>query len=357
MEKLGVPSSTFWKGKRVLITGHTGFKGTWLMNWLNLLGASIAGLSYSGYPKTVLGNVDAALDFVLDADISDDDWQERISKFQPEIVFHLAAQSLVFTGIVNPQETFKTNVIGSIKILELMNTISSIITVVIITTDKVYQITNQHHPRKEEDPLGGLDPYSASKSAVELIAKAWPIDERQSLLTARSGNVIGGGDDATKRLVPDLIRAWRLGEAINLRSPMGIRPWLHVLEPLRGYLLLAEIGFSHPSLRQSFNFAPNLNNHVRVKEIAQRALATLPASSGFEIREESTFEFFETKELVLDATKAKTQLNWAPVWGWEKALEMTLKWYQKFYQGTAPALLYKSDLESYIKDLESSNNV
>jgi CDP-glucose 4,6-dehydratase len=354
VEKLGIPSPSFWRDKRVLVTGHTGFKGTWLMNWLNELGATTAGLSYSGYPKTILGNIDAQIDFNIDADIRGDDWQEKISNFQPQIIFHLAAQSLVYTGIINPQETFETNVIGSIHILELMDTITSIITVVIITTDKVYQIGNGDRPRIEEDPLGGVDPYSASKSAVELIAKAWPIGNEQSLLTARSGNVIGGGDAATKRLVPDLIRAWHSGEVISLRSPMGIRPWLHVLEPLRGYLLLAEFGFTQNSLRQSFNFAPSPDNHVMVKEIAQRALATLPSNHGFAIQEQSTIEFFETKELMLNATKAKTQLNWSPIWGWEKAVDITFNWYQKFYQGVNPTSLYKADLDFYVNDLESS---
>jgi len=357
MEKLGIPSPLFWRDKRVLVTGHTGFKGTWLIHWLNELGAITAGLSYSGYPKTILGNVDMQLDLDIDTDIRSDHWQEKISNFQPQIIFHLAAQSLVYTGMVDPKYTFETNVIGSVHILELMNTITSIVTVVIITTDKVYQIGSGDSPRTEEDPLGGLDPYSASKSAVELIAKAWPIGNDQCLLTARSGNVIGGGDAAKKRLLPDLIRAWNSGKEMNLRSPMGIRPWLHVLEPLRGYLLLAELGFSPSLSRQSFNFAPSANNHVRVKEIAQRVFVTLPLKQGFEIHEQSTNEFFETKELMLNANKAKTQLYWSPVWGWEKAVDITINWYQKFYQGVDPTTLYKADLDLYINDLESNRRV
>lgn len=353
MEALGVPSESFWNGKRVLLTGHTGFKGSWLHYWLNEYGAHTAGLSFSGYPKTVLGTPIIPTSLELDADISKVGWQKQVSDYAPEIVFHLAAQSLVYTGYQDPKTTFETNVVGSLHLLEVLRNTPSIRVMVMITTDKVYRIENGNTPRVESDPIGGSDPYSASKGAVELIVRGWPTSPEQSLVTARSGNVIGGGDDAPKRLIPDLFRAWADNQSISLRSPSGIRPWLHVLEPLRGYLLLAEKSYSSPGTRGAYNFAPRISDQVRVESIAQRALEILPPRAGFEINNLPTAEFPETPELLLDGTKASDELNWRPIWSWTTAVDKSLRWYQQFHEGISAEALFKQDIHSYINELEN----
>lgn len=345
------PNRSFWKDKRVLLTGHTGFKGTWLLQWLTELGADVAGVSFSGYPKTVLEISTTPLVMEIDADISKRAWQKQIIDYAPEIVFHLAAQSLVFTGLKDPRTTFETNVVGSMHLLELLESIPSIRVMVVITTDKVYRIEKGNRPRIEIDPIGGNDPYSASKGAIELMVNCWPISSNQSIATARSGNVIGGGDDAPKRLIPDLVRAWKEGQSLFLRSPSGIRPWLHVLEPLRGYLLLAEKCYVSPGSRLTFNFAPNIVDQVRVDAIAQRAVEILPQQDGFAISALSQAEFPETSELLLNASKAYEELNWQPIWRWTTAVDKTLSWYQQFHQGVSADLLFKQDIHSYTKEL------
>ena len=263
----------------------------------------------------------------------------------------MAAQSLVYTGYEDPKTTFETNVVGSLHLLEVLRNTPSIRVMVVITTDKVYRIENGNSPRVESDPIGGSDPYSASKGAVELIVRGWPISPEQSLTTARSGNVIGGGDDAPKRLIPDLFRAWADNRSISLRSPSGIRPWLHVLEPLRGYLLLAEKCYSSPGSRGAYNFAPQISDQVRVEAIAQRALEILPPHAGFKINNLPEAEFPETPELLLDGTKASDELNWRPIWDWTTAVEKSLLWYQKFHEGTSAEVLFKQDIHSYIDEL------
>lgn len=283
----------------------------------------------------------------IDCDIASHDWKKQVLDFSPEIVFHLAAQSLVFTGLRNPVETFETNVLGSLRVLELLESNPSIKTMVIITTDKVYKPEFGTSPRVEGDPIGGIDPYSASKGSVELMVHSWPLNSNQSLATARSGNVIGGGDNAEKRLIPDVIRAWRDATPINLRSPDGIRPWLHVLEPLRGYLLLAESGYLRPGTKNQFNFAPSMTNHVSVRTIAERAVEILPRHNNFLIVTSSDNKFPETSELFLNGSKAFRDLDWMPVWDWEKALEMTLRWYVRFYEGSMAESLIQNDIENY----------
>lgn len=351
MEALGNPSSDFWRGKRILLTGHTGFKGSWLHYWLNELGAQTAGLSFSGYPKTVLGSSSIPTSLEIDADISTRSWQSQVYDYAPEIVFHLAAQSLVYTGFQDPKTTFETNVVGSLHLLEILESTPSIRVMVVITTDKVYRIEKGNPPRIESDPIGGNDPYSASKGAVELIVRGWPITSKQSLATARSGNVIGGGDDAPKRLIPDLVRAWVEERSISLRSPSGIRPWLHVLEPLRGYLLLAESLYSAPGSRGAYNFAPQISDQVRVDAIAQRAFEFLPPRKGFAINQVTESEFPETPELLLNATKARDELHWQPIWDWTTAVDKSLNWYQQFHEGVSAEKLFKDDIHSYIKEL------
>lgn len=344
-------NGSFWKGERVLLTGHTGFKGTWLLQWLIELGADVARLSFSGYTKTLLGISTTPLLIEIDVDISNSDWQKRISDYAPEIVFHLAAQSLVFTGLKDPKMTFETNVVDSMHVLELLKRVPSIRAMTVITTDKVYRIEKDNRPRIETDPLGSNDPYSASKGAVELMVNCWPINSNQSIATTRSDNVIGGEDDASKRLIPYLVRAWKEGHALSLRSPSGIRLWLLVLEPLRGYLLLAEKCYSSPGARFIFNFAPDILDQVRVDAIAKRVVEILPQREGFTINTLLDAEFPETPELLLNASKAYAELDWKPIWLWTTAADKALNWYQQFHQGVNSDLLFKQDIYSCTEEL------
>jgi CDP-glucose 4,6-dehydratase len=359
MEKVdkGIPSQTFWSGRKVLLTGHTGFKGIWMSHWLKFLGAEVMGLSYSGYESTVLCKPPSLVMAEIDHDILSRDWQEKVVDFAPEIVFHLAAQSLVYSGFLNPVKTFETNTVGSLHVLELLEKVPSIKTVVITTTDKVYKINRGDKPRVESDPIGGSDPYSASKGTVELMAHAWPLGSNQKIFTVRSGNVIGGGDASPKRLLPDLVRAWKVDQPVTLRSPFGIRPWLHVLEPIRGYLVLAERANQLPLSREAFNFAPSTNDHVNVGSIADRAYNVLPKRGDFNVIQSSTEEFPETLELLLDASKARDLLDWKPVWTWKTAVDRTLEWYVDFYDGKNPESLFQRDLEAHITDFENGSRL
>jgi CDP-glucose 4,6-dehydratase len=355
MEKvaLGIPSQTFWSGRKVLLTGHTGFKGIWMSHWLRFLGAEVMGLSYSGYESTVLYKSPSLVTAEIDNDLLSRKWQEKVTDFAPEIVFHLAAQSLVYSGFLDPVKTFETNTVGSLHVLELLKRVPSIKTILITTTDKVYRINSGEKPRVETDPIGGSDPYSASKGTVELMAHAWPLGGNQKIFTVRSGNVIGGCDASPKRLLPDLVSAWKADQPVTLRSPLGIRPWLHVLEPLRGYLVLAERANQFASSREAFNFAPSASDHVNVGAIAERAFNVLPKRGEFKVAQSLTEEFPETLELLLDATKARDLLDWKPVWNWKTAVDRTLEWYIDFYDGKNPESLFQRDLEAHIKDFEN----
>lgn len=316
------------------------------------MGAEIAGLSFSGYGSTVLERSSAPLSLDIDQDIGTRLWQAEVADFAPQIIFHLAAQSLVFTGLHDPVGTFETNFMGSLHVLELFQTLPSIQTIIVATTDKVYEISDGDSAKIETDALGGKDPYSASKGTVELLARSWPITSTQRLLTGRSGNVIGGGDSSPKRLIPDLVRAWKNNDELFLRSPSGIRPWLHVLEPLRGYILLAERSKTLTQNKAAFNFAPPKSDHVSVINLADRAMNCLPSRDGFKIVESSNDTFPETLELLLDSSKAKKVLDWYPVWSWDTAVDKTLGWYKQYFEGRGASLLIQKDIHDYLLDLE-----
>jgi len=347
-----LPDPIFWSNQKVLITGHTGFKGQWLTNWLSKMGAKVAGLSYSNYPKTFLG--ENSLDgspYDFDFDICSEDWQGRIENFEPTVIFHLAAQALVSTGFRNPSDTYRTNVFGTMQVLNFFHKSTSAKTLIVITTDKVYKNKDAHLPKNEEDLLGGNDPYSASKGALELMVGGWPLREDQQISTVRSGNVIGGGDLSAHRLIPDLLRAWQSGRTIDLRNPSGIRPWLHVLEPIRGYIVLAERLAQMNSPLGPVNFAPRYEDHVPVLAIAQAAIRNFPFKSGFDIKLSSTLTFPETEYLFLNSTKAKKFLNWEPVWNWEKSVQVTVDWYLEFEKIGDSRELIEKDINLYVHEI------
>ena len=246
----------YWSGRRVLVTGHTGFKGSWLTCWLRDLGAEVHGVSLPEPPSTPSLWDQLALPGVTEvrADVASGDWQDSVVAFDPHVVLHLAAQPLVSVGYADPATTFRSNVEGTARVLDLLPRVGSLAATVVITTDKVYDV-RQPAPYAEDAFLGGKDPYSASKAAAELVVHSWPA-AGTPVGTARAGNVIGGGDWALDRIVPDLVRAWSAGEEAELRNPAAVRPWQHVVEPLAGYLAYAEALATGRDVPTALNFGP-----------------------------------------------------------------------------------------------------
>jgi CDP-glucose 4,6-dehydratase len=346
-----LPDPTFWRDRRVLLTGHTGFKGSWLAYWLGTLGAQVIGLSLPELPTTPSLWQQLGLDTVRDlrGDITSESWQQAVAEFAPEVVFHLAAQSLVVVGYSDPYRTFRSNVQGTVEVLRFVCETPSVIAAVVITTDKVYD-PRQPAPFSEESFLGGLDPYAASKAAAELVVGAWP-SSATPLGTARAGNVIGGGDWSRDRLLPDLIRAWSANEPLVLRNPAGVRPWQHVLEPLRGYLVFAESLAGNRHVSRSYNFGPTEGNAAAVQDIVAFAAKAwtelgggLPASP-WTVTTEPTYH--EMATLTLDSTLAARGLGWSGVLDWQEAVELTLAWHVGVQSGRSASDLTGEQLKEY----------
>lgn len=331
---------SFYKGKRVLVTGHTGFKGGWLATWLKMLGAKVIG--YSLPPETENGGFFEAARIATDidsiySDITDfKTLYEVFKKYKPEIVFHLAAQPLVRRSYRNPLETFSTNVMGTVNTLEAIRNTPSVRVVVNITSDKCYSNKEWVWGYRETDLLGGHDPYSSSKSCSELVSAAYRSsffcgENQVSLASARAGNVIGGGDWAEDRLVPDIVRAILSGTPVIIRHPCAIRPWQHVLEPLRGYLMLGErLGTQGSGFAEAWNFGPSEKDVISVKELAQMVIS-LWGKGELSILEDKE-GFYETSYLKLDCSKARARLGWVPLLSIDEALKMTVEWYQSFFE-------------------------
>lgn len=323
-----------FKGKRVLITGHTGFKGGWLALWLHSIGAEVAG--YSLDPLYREGIFCSAEIHELIRDYRGDirnlgEIKQLIKSFQPEFVFHLAAQPIVLHGYHNPVETFEVNVQGTVNILEAIRLTSSVKVAVIVTTDKCYQNMECPWGYREIDPLGGNEPYSASKGAAELVVNAYRrsyfSDGRiVGLASVRAGNVIGGGDFSENRLVPDIIKAIKDSRTIEIRNPHSIRPWQYVLEPIAGYLKLASLLYEKPSdYSEAWNFGPYNNETHEVKELVE---AVIHYSGLGKWKDVSDIDVFcETNILKLDISKALMKLKWKPVLDFDEAIKMTVDWY------------------------------
>lgn len=336
---------SFWQGKKVFLTGHTGFKGGWLSLWLASLGAQVYG--YSLNPPTEpcffdTAQVKTALAGHTIADIRDlAALKCALEAVQPNIVFHLAAQPLVRYAYQAPLETYAVNVLGTANILEAVRSSPSVCVVVNITTDKCYENREWCYPYRENDPLGGHDPYSASKACAEIVTQSYrasffahSFDDAPppKIATARAGNVIGGGDWAEARLIPDCIRACLSKESVFLRYPGAIRPWQHVLEPLAGYLMLAQSLWSQ-SLNSdglqhdySWNFGPEAGDEVTVEHVARQVMA-LWGEGNVEV-DQTHRNPHEAGILRLDTTKARTQLNWRPRWSFPETIRQTVDWYQ-----------------------------
>jgi CDP-glucose 4,6-dehydratase len=347
----------FWRNKKVLLTGHTGFKGSWLSLWLQSLGADLTG--YALAPPTqpnlyMLAGVGSRMQSVHGDILDLEQLWNVVRGCEPEIVFHLAAQALVRHSYANPIETYQTNVNGTANVLEVVRHAPTVRAVVIVTSDKCYENSGRPQAYVETDPLGGDDPYSSSKAAAELVTAAYRKSyfistdgqERVGIASARSGNVIGGGDWAADRLIPDLVRAALDQQILAVRNPDAVRPWQHVLEPLCGYLTLAEKLYQQPgSFSESWNFGPDESECWSVLDILELFHELWGSPVSWRI--EGTPQPRETRYLRLDSTKAQKRLGWRPKWKLRNALEVTLNWYRAYRSGQDLQALVQAQISCY----------
>ncbi|WP_392544875.1 CDP-glucose 4,6-dehydratase [Oryzobacter telluris] len=344
------PDVEFWRGRRVLLTGHTGFKGSWLTWWLREMGSDVHGVSLPEPPSQPCLWEQLGVSGVTESrsDVAGGTWQEDARRFVPDVVLHLAAQPLVSAGYADPRTTYTTNVQGTVNVLDLVAQLDGVRACVVVTTDKVYDV-RQDAPFAETAFLGGKDPYSASKAAAELVVSSWPSPVPTA--TARAGNVIGGGDWAADRLLPDLVRAWAAGLEVSLRMPEAIRPWQHVVEPLAGYLLFVEDLVSGRDVPSALNFGPSQDQAVAVGEVVDFAAAEwarLVPGSRLGRQVVGRPDMRETGVLTLDSTAASEVLDWQGHWNWREAVSRTLSWYVMAARGTAAAELVARDVDAYV---------
>lgn len=349
--------NNFYAGKRVLITGNTGFKGSWLSIWLHELGAEVVGLGlepYSDKDNFVLSGIGEKIYADLRADIRDAKSIEKIfNEYKPEIVFHLAAQPLVRLSYDEPVQTWDTNVMGTIHVMEAFRKCETARVAVMITTDKCYENREQHHAYTEDEPMGGYDPYSSSKGADEIAISSWrrsfmnqaDYDKHgKSIASVRAGNVIGGGDWAKDRIIPDCIRAIEKGEPIAIRNRHAVRPWQHVLEPLRGYMMLAQKMWSEPTKYcEGWNFGPQMDAVVPVWDVASMLVSSY--GKGSLLDQTDLNAVHEANLLMLNITKAGERLGWFPKMNTEECISLTADWYKRY----ASENVYELCIEEIIK--------
>lgn len=351
----------FYKGKRVLVTGHTGFKGSWLSIWLHELGAEVVGVAKDPFTERdnfVLSGIGNKIKADIRADIRDGEKMKEIfDEYQPEIVFHLAAQPLVRLSYDIPVETYETNVMGTINIMEAIRATKSVKVGVMITTDKCYDNKEQIAGYKEDDPFGGYDPYSSSKGACEIAIQSWrrsffnPNDYGKkhtvSLASVRAGNVIGGGDWALDRIIPDCVKSLESGRPIDIRSPKAIRPWEHVLEPLSGYMMLAQKMWDEPTKWcEGWNFGPESESVSTVWEVATELVNNL----GYgELKDSSDPNaVHEANLLMLDINKVKTRLGWKPRMNMKQCMSLVADWYRRYRTDEVYTMCIE-EIEEYLR--------
>lgn len=348
-------SADFWKSRRIFVTGHTGFKGSWLALWLTAVGARVSGYALKPSSSPSLWQLVEAQSGVAStiADIRD---QDRLSKaiqaFHPEIVFHLAAQSLVRPSYEDPVGTYATNVMGTVNLLEAVRRAPGVRAVVIVTSDKCYRNLETGQAYREDDPMGGRDPYSSSKGCAELVTTAYRASffgnsDAPALASARAGNVIGGGDWAADRIVPDMVRAAVAEKPVLVRNPHAVRPWQHVLEPLSGYLQLAERLCAAPrDFAEGWNFGSNEEDAVPVETVVSTVARLWGSPAGWTTDKGS--HPHEAHFLKLDSTKARARLGWRPRLRLQTALEWTVEWYKQQALGADARQLTLAQIERYM---------
>lgn len=343
----------FWSGKRVLLTGHTGFKGGWLVMWLQRLGANVTGAALPANTVPNLFELANVADGIAShyGDIRNaETLKEIVANASPDIVFHLAAQPLVRASYREPLATFASNVMGTANLLDALRGQSSVRSVVMVTTDKVYRNSETPFPYREDDPLGGHDPYSASKAASEIVVAsyrdAFLASQGVAIASARAGNVIGGGDWSEDRLIPDAVRAWQANEVLEIRSPNAIRPWQHVLEPLYGYLVLAEKLWNEPESAGAYNFGPQTSEAATVKQVVQMARSCY-GQGDVSYNEKGILTCHEAGWLALEIAKSRTVLNVTPKWTLAEAVDRTVTWYRALREGGSARSLCEADIAAY----------
>ena len=346
------PQADFWRGKRVLLTGHTGFKGSWLALWLQRLGADVTGIALA--PGTtpslfelarVAGGMNSHFCDIRDAAAL----AALLRAARPDLVFHLAAQPLVRASYREPLATFATNFMGTAHLLDALRGLDGVRVAVMVTTDKVYRNNEWYYPYREDDALGGHDPYSASKSASEIVIAsyrdAFLAAQGVAVASARAGNVIGGGDWSEDRLIPDAVRAWQARRPLVIRSPGAIRPWQHVLDPLAGYLTLAQKLFEEAKLAGAYNFAPQTDEAATVRDVIE--LASSAYGSGVTIYENNSKGPHEADWLALEVTKARVALGVSSQWSLKEAVNRTMAWYRAQQDGAEARALCELEIVAY----------
>jgi len=354
--------SDFWKNKRVYLTGHTGFKGSWLALWLHSLGAEVKGYALNPPTQPSLFN-EANVESKLESEIGDIRDLQQLKKsmqdFNPDILIHMAAQPLVRYSYDEPIETYETNVIGTVKILEVSRTCSNLRSIVNITTDKCYENKEWEWGYRENEPMGGYDPYSSSKACAELVTSAY----RQSFLqekgvglaSVRAGNVIGGGDWALDRLIPDILRAFEKNQSVIVRNPKAIRPWQHVLEPLSGYLVLAQKLYEDPTIySEAWNFGPNDSDVKPVGWILDKMISKWGEEASWQL--DKSVQPHEASSLKLDISKAGSKLKWQPAWHLDHALERIIDWHKSWLNKDDMQNYCLNEIKDYMRDMNNADN-
>ncbi len=338
--EIGKVNPNFWKGKRVFLTGHTGFKGSWLSLWLQLMGAEVKGFSLTP-PTTPSLFAEANVAQQMQSEIGDirdfSKLSESIRSFNPDVLLHLAAQPLVRLSYKEPIETYSTNVMGTVNVLEASRYASHLKAIVVITTDKCYENREWEWGYRENEPMGGHDPYSNSKGCAELVVSAYRrsffhTNDTAAVASARAGNVIGGGDWAEDRLIPDILRAFEKQHPVIIRNPLSTRPWQHVLEPLSGYLVLAQQLYNQgKTFAEGWNFGPKDDDCQPVQWILDKMVHFWGDGAHYEI--DKSEQPHEANFLKLDCSKAASRLKWHPQWRLEQTLEQIIQWHRAWLQG------------------------
>ncbi len=356
--------NNIYKGKKVFLTGHTGFKGSWLALWLTMLGAEVCG--YSLKPNTEPSmfaelNIENKIKKSIYGDILDVERLEAsVEEFKPDIIFHLAAQPLVRLSYSEPVLTYKTNVIGTLNVLEAARKCKGIKAFVNVTTDKCYENKEINRGYREDEPMGGYDMYSSSKGCVEIMSSSYRRsflqgEEGYAMATARAGNVIGGGDWALDRLIPDCVRYINSGQKIEIRNPIAVRPWQHVLEPLSGYLLLGQkLLEDGKKYAEGFNFGPREESVLRVAEVAQKVVENYGRGEVIVHKKDN---LHEANLLMLNIEKAEQVLGWTPTYTADLAIERTVDWYKHFYQKDTDMYVYTlNQIKEYEESIKWNKN-